>query len=190
MHISVKSGSGVCAAAATIHVAANRKRVFGNTKLTANPRKSAGTDKLATSPVRSAHKMARLYPALLPTRAMTAGQYRERDVLERLELALPEGYEIFHNVDWHSLHEGEDRHGEIDVIVMNRAGALLLLEIKAGQVSFTESRISKQYGAEAKQVDAQLRRQYAAMLGRLKNAGIFTPVKSETAAAQLAQRLD
>lgn len=122
--------------------------------------------------------MARLYPALLPTRAMTAGQYRERDVLERLELALPEGYEIFHNVDWHSLHEGKDRHGEIDVIVMNRSGALLLLEIKAGQVSFTESGVSKQYGAETKQVDAQLRRQYAAMLGRLKNAGIFTPVKN------------
>ena len=122
--------------------------------------------------------MARLFPCMPHTRVANAGYFREMDVLERLQQSLPAGYEIFHNVDWHSLHEGEDRHGEIDLVVMNLAGDLLLVEVKAGQVAFQADGIFKTYGTKTKQVDRQLKVQYSAMLNRLDHAGIKTSVNN------------
>jgi hypothetical protein len=50
------------------------------------------------------------------------GYRREVDVLRQLQRTLPDGYEFFHCVDWHSLHHGQDCHSEIDLVVMNQAG--------------------------------------------------------------------
>ncbi|MFZ4534939.1 ATP-binding domain-containing protein [Propionivibrio sp.] len=122
--------------------------------------------------------MAKLFPCTAPTRAANAGYFRELDVLDRLELDLPDGYEIFHNVDWHSLRQGEDSHGEIDLVIMNRSGELLLMEVKAGQVAFRADGIFKTYGTKTKRVDQQLRVQYSAMLNRLDHAGIKTSIKN------------
>ena len=111
--------------------------------------------------------MARLFPCTPPLTQMTGGYFRELDVLERLKATLPDGYEIYHNVDWHALHGGEDRHGEVDLVVMNAAGGLLLVEVRAGQVIFGREGIFKTYGTRTRQVDQQLRVQYSAMLARL-----------------------
>ena len=62
--------------------------------------------------------MASLFPAIDVARR-SAANAREVDVLERLAQALPEGYEIFHSVNWHSLHQETDRHGEIDLVVLD-----------------------------------------------------------------------
>ncbi|SFN44859.1 Uncharacterized conserved protein [Formivibrio citricus] len=121
--------------------------------------------------------MAVLFPCSPVARA-SAGYYRELDVLERLQHGLPPGYDIFHSVDWHSLHQGQDCHGEIDLVVMNQAGELLLVEIKAGDVMFQDEGIFKRYSDKTKRVDQQIKVQYSAMVGRLKHAGIKTSVKN------------
>ena len=51
--------------------------------------------------------MAQLSPSLNLIR-QDAGLFRELDVLERLCDSLVDGNEIFHGVDWHSVHGGMD----------------------------------------------------------------------------------
>jgi len=116
--------------------------------------------------------MAKLNPGQLPSLREDGGLFRELDVLERLRSGLPDGYEIFHEVNWHSIHEGIDRHGEVDIVVLSPDGNVLLMEVKAGQVLLREGGIFKRYGQQEKDVARQCRVQYAGMVARLKQAGL------------------
>lgn len=116
--------------------------------------------------------MAQLTPSQLPNLREDGGLFRELDVLERLRLGLPDGFEIFHEVTWHSVHEGIDRHGEIDIVVLSPSGNMLLMEVKAGQVLLREGGIFKRYGEQEKDVLRQCRTQYSGMVARLKQAGL------------------
>lgn len=125
--------------------------------------------------------MANLYPTP-PTLRHGIGYFRELDVLDRLRLELPDTFEIFHEVHWHAVHEGQDRHGEIDLVVMSPAGHLLLIEVKAGQVVLREGGVFKVYGNASskteKDVLRQSRVQFGAMSARLSQAGLFAPLIS------------
>ena len=116
--------------------------------------------------------MAKLNPGQLPSLREDGGLFRELDVLERLRSGLPDGYEIFHEVNWHSIHEGIDRHGEVDIVVLSPDGNVLLMEVKAGQILLREGGIFKRYGQQEKDVARQCRVQYAGMVARLKQAGL------------------
>ena len=116
--------------------------------------------------------MATLIPSQLPSLREDGGLFRELDVLERLRLGLPDGFEIFHEVSWHSVHEGVDGHGEVDIVVLSPTGDVLLMEVKAGQVLLREGEIFKCYGHQDKDVLRQCRVQYAGMVARLKYAGL------------------
>ena len=115
--------------------------------------------------------MAVLYPSLPPAIPVN-GLQRELDVLRVLEQSLPQGYEIFHSVPWHSVHEGRDRHGEIDLVVLGPTGNILLLEIKSGTVELTDGLMFKLYKEGSKDVRRQLQVQHAAMVSRLQQAGL------------------
>jgi hypothetical protein len=116
--------------------------------------------------------MAKLTPSQLPNLRDDSGLFRELDVLENLRLGLPDGYEIFHEVWWHSIHESKDRHGEVDIVVLSPSGNMLLMEVKAGQVLLREGGLFKRYGQQEKDVLRQSRVQYAGMVSRLKEAGL------------------
>ncbi len=116
--------------------------------------------------------MAKLTPSQLPTLREDGGLFRELDVLERLRIGLPDGYEIFHEVTWHTVHEGKDRHGEVDIVVLSPSGDMLLMEVKAGQVLLREGGLFKRYGQQERDVLRQCRVQYAGMVARLKQAGL------------------
>jgi hypothetical protein len=120
--------------------------------------------------------MAQLLPDLSVPQMHSSGYWREIDVLTTLQQTMPEGYEIFHSVDWHSLYQGQEHHGEIDLVVMNQAGALLLVEVKAGEVCVRDGGFYKVYGQRTRQIDVQLKVQYGAMRGLLAKARIETPV--------------
>lgn len=116
--------------------------------------------------------MAILTPNQITTLRSDAGLFRELDVLERLQHGLPDGFEIFHEVTWHSVHEGIDRHGEVDIVVLSPSGDMLLMEVKAGQVLLRDGGIFKRYGQQERDVARQCRIQYAGMVSRLKDAGL------------------
>lgn len=104
------------------------------------------------------------------------GLYRELDVLQRLEDSLPKGYELFHSVSWHTVHQGTDRHGEIDVVVLAPSGNILLIEVKAGDVILRGGQILKLYDGRERDVAKQSQIQYAALRNRLSQAKLETRV--------------
>lgn len=121
--------------------------------------------------------MARLCPALPPRSALTAGDHAELDLLDTLERGLSSAYTLFHSVDWSKSSGEREQHGEIDIVVVNQAGDVLLMEVKSGGVEFRPEGIFKAYGARFKDVTAQVRQQYGALRSRLQDAGLPVQVR-------------
>ena len=114
--------------------------------------------------------MARLCPSLPPRAALTAGEHAELDLLETLERGLPEAYLLFHSVEWTQAAGVHSQNGEIDIVVLNQAGDVLLLEVKAGHVDVRDGGLYKSYAGRIKDVLAQARQQHGAILSRLRQA--------------------
>lgn len=116
--------------------------------------------------------MANLCPAL-PTKSLsTPGIHAELELLESLERGLSDAYTLFHSVDWSQGAGAEERHGEIDIVVLNRAGDVLLIEVKSGEVEFRDGLIFKAYGQKSRNIIAQSAQQYSAFRSRMKDAGL------------------
>jgi hypothetical protein len=122
--------------------------------------------------------MATLYPSALPTLKQNGGLFRELDVIERLQQSLPENYEIFHSVPLHVIQSEVDRFGEIDIVVLDPSGKILLMEIKAGSVIVRDGKAFKLYANKEHDIGGQCKAQYAAMRNRLHEAGIRTTVNT------------
>lgn len=120
--------------------------------------------------------MATVHPPLATLHPTSAGSYRERDILTLLEEGLPDNFDVFHNVDWSSIHDGKQDFGEFDAVVVAPTGHLVLLEVKAGDLATVNHSLVKFYSASSnakpKDVEHQARRQHSAMLDRLTRAGL------------------
>lgn len=116
--------------------------------------------------------MARLCPSLPPRAALNVGEYAELDLLQTLERGLPDACTLFHSVDWSRGTEAQELHGEIDIVVVNQAGNVLLMEVKSGNVEFRPQGIFKTYGSKLKDVTAQMKLQYGALRTRLQDANL------------------
>ncbi len=116
--------------------------------------------------------MARLCPSLPPRAALNAGEYAELELLQTLERGLSDAYTLFHSVEWSRGAGEKEQHGEIDIVVVNQAGDVLLMEVKTGNVDFHSGGIFKTYGAKTKDVKAQVGLQYSALRSRLEDANL------------------
>ena len=112
--------------------------------------------------------MALIFPDISGMQAISAGQDRELSVIRVLASDLPVDYAVYHNVLYSTVHEAKQFCGEIDVIVLCPQGHLILLEIKAGNVEFTDAGIHKDYADRKRDVLSQMRFQYGALRQRLK----------------------
>ena len=65
-----------------------------------------------------------------------------------------------------------DLIGEIDIVVVNQGGDVLLMEVKSGNVDFTAEGIFKSYTGKVKNVTAQIGLQYGALRTRLEDAAL------------------
>ena len=70
---------------------------------------------------------------------------QELKVLKILELGLPSVYTLFHSTGWSLGPKKSDVRGEADIIAVNQAGDILLMEVKSGSVDFTADGIFKEY---------------------------------------------
>ena len=111
--------------------------------------------------------MAHVIPPLSCFHPLSAGEYTERAVLESLSTGLPEAYTLFYQLRWARTHANHDRHGELDIVVVNAAGDIAILEVKAGDLSLSERGVFKRYGAETKDIVQQASTQFGAILHRL-----------------------
>lgn len=116
--------------------------------------------------------MARIHPSFPVQRPLSAGAYRERDILRRLEDGLPDSFDVFHNLPWSAMHNGQQGFGEYDFVVLTPAGKLIILEIKAGPVVDSQDRLSKHYGSDVKDIGQQMRRLHASLLERMKQGDL------------------
>lgn len=116
--------------------------------------------------------MARVHPPLADIRVASAGQHAEFEILRTLADGLPESYELFHSIDWTLAEPHRDSHGEFDIVVVNSAGDVAVLEVKAGEVDMTGDGLFKQYGAQRKDIGRQAGWQFRSLLQRLKTEGI------------------
>ena len=116
--------------------------------------------------------MACLCPSISPRLATTAGAYAELDLLQTLERGLSDAYVLFHSVDWSRGIGPLEQHGEIDIVVLNQSGEVLLMEVKSGAVEFRPDGIFKTYGTRDRDVTAQARLQFGALLTRMRDVGL------------------
>lgn len=111
--------------------------------------------------------MAHILPDGWRELSVTGAAQREIETLQRLADALPDDYSVYHAVHWTNLERGYSVFGEIDFIVMNRAGHLLVIEQKAGFLDETPEGLVKRYPGRVKSVVAQLARNVDALRGKL-----------------------
>ncbi len=111
--------------------------------------------------------MAHILPDGWRELSVTGAAQREIETLTLLAAVLPDDYSVYHAVHWTNLERGYSVFGEIDFIVMNRAGHLLVIEQKAGFLDETPEGLVKRYPGRVKSVVAQLARNVDALRGKL-----------------------
>ena len=112
--------------------------------------------------------MAILHPELESLKLTNGGAYRERDILKRLQVALPDTFDVYHSVIFSSATRDRQFYGEIDVAILTPGGHLICLEVKAGSVQISSTNITKVYKTEARDISSQLGGQRANWIRLLK----------------------
>ena len=105
------------------------------------------------------------------------GDHAKLDLLETLERGLSAAYTLFHSVEWARASGEREQHGEIDIIVVNQGGDVLLTEVKSGGVEFRADGIFKTYADRSKNVTTQVGLQCGAMRSRLQDAGLSVQLR-------------
>jgi hypothetical protein len=83
---------------------------------------------------------------------------RELETLARLKAGLPADYTVYHAVHWTNIEGRQAIYGEIDFVVVNRAGDLLVIEQKAGALEETAEGLAKRHGGKAQLIPVQMAR--------------------------------
>lgn len=112
--------------------------------------------------------MAAIQPDI--SRKSAPGNYREHEMVQLLSQALPDACTIYHGLQISHLHEGSQRYGELDVVVVFPSGHLAVLEVKAGEVELSERGAFKRYGSMEKNLAHQAHAQTQGLIGRLRES--------------------
>jgi RecB family endonuclease NucS len=116
--------------------------------------------------------MPHITPLLSTIRPTSPGEHAELAILRQLADGLPDAFHLFHSVDWTQAQPSGDHHGEFDIVAVNAAGDVAVLEIKSGTVTFGEDTVSKQYANGLKDVGRQVYWQFNGLLHRLRGEGL------------------
>lgn len=112
--------------------------------------------------------MAHVVPDGWREYAVTGAARREIETLGLLAQALSDDYTIYHAVHWTNVERGYSIYGEIDFVVVNRAGAMLLIEQKSGFLEEGPDGLVKRHAEKSKSVSVQLARNVAAIQTKLR----------------------
>ena len=112
--------------------------------------------------------MAQIVPDGWRELSVTGAARREIETLALLDSALSAAYTVYHAVHWTNIERGYAIYGEIDFIVVNRAGNLLMIEQKSGFLDETTDGLVKRYYGRIKPVAVQMARSRDALLNKLR----------------------
>ena len=116
--------------------------------------------------------MAHIHPPISTLHPITLGAHRERDILILLQQGLSDSFDVLHSVAMSAVHHGEQKFGELDMVVVSPEGHIVLLEIKSGEISITANSITKSYAGKPKDVVKQVHAQRNATIARLQREGL------------------
>jgi hypothetical protein len=97
-----------------------------------------------------------------------ASAQRHVETLAHLAAALPQGYTVYHAVHWTNVERGWSVYGEIDFVVMNRAGDLLLIEQMTGFLDEGPDGLHKRDRGRVRSVPVQMARTVATLRDKLR----------------------
>jgi hypothetical protein len=107
---------------------------------------------------------------------LSASVQRELETLRILAAGLSDDYTLYHAVHWTNIECGFAVVGEIDFIIVNRSGDLLLIEQKTGFLSETPDGLIKQYPGRIQNVPVQMARAADALRSKLLQRTAIGPV--------------
>ena len=102
--------------------------------------------------------MAYIVPSDITQIALSSGRSRELDTLELLKRRLSPAYSVFHGIHWTREYAGNTVFGELDFVIVNRSGDVLVIEQKSGRLDETNDGLVKHYGDRTKNVAQQVNR--------------------------------
>ncbi len=102
--------------------------------------------------------MACIIPSDISRLALAGAHRPEVETLAMLEGALPSAYAVFHGVHWTLEYARGTAFGEIDFVVLNRAGEVLFIEQKNGVLAEAAQGLTKRYAEGGKDPVSQVRR--------------------------------
>lgn len=114
--------------------------------------------------------MARVIPDGWETLERSGPALRELQTLATLAKGLPAGYTVYHAVHWTNVEGRHVIYGEIDFVVVNRAGHLLAIEQKTGALDETAEGLVKRHGGKAGLVPVQMARTIGGLRAKLARA--------------------
>jgi len=102
--------------------------------------------------------VARIVPSDIGRLALAGAHTPELKTLARLARELGEEFTVFHGVHWSREYKGWSHFGEIDFVVVNQSGDVLLIEQKNGLVEEQGGKLVKEYEDGSRDVVQQLHR--------------------------------
>jgi hypothetical protein len=92
---------------------------------------------------------------------------RELDTLARLKAGLPDDYTVYHAVHWTNVEGRHAIYGEIDFVIANQAGDLLVIEQKTGALDETADGLAKRHDGKARLISVQMARTAESLRAKL-----------------------
>lgn len=111
--------------------------------------------------------MAHIIPDGWENQRRSGPAQRELDTLARLKAGLPDDYTVYHAVHWTNVEGRHAIYGEIDFVIANRAGELLVIEQKTGALDETPDGLAKRHEGRAQLVSVQMARTAESLRAKL-----------------------
>ena len=103
--------------------------------------------------------MAQIYPSDIEAARLSGESSDELETLITLRDELPDDYGVYHSVHWSAVRPRYTDFGEIDFVIVNKAGQVLVIEQKNGPLVETPQGLEKRYyGQKKKLVYTQVQR--------------------------------
>lgn len=111
--------------------------------------------------------MAHIIPDGWERQSRSGPAQRELDTLARLKAGLPDDYTVYHAVHWTNVEGRHAIYGEIDFVIANRAGDLLVIEQKTGALDETPDGLAKRHEGKARLISVQMARTAESLRAKL-----------------------
>jgi hypothetical protein len=111
--------------------------------------------------------VARIIPDGWEAQQRSGPAQRELETLVRLKAGLPDDYTVYHAVHWTNVEGRHAIYGEIDFVVANRSGDLLVIEQKAGALEETADGLAKRHEGKSRLISVQMARTAESLRAKL-----------------------